>query len=209
MIGMIFLYYSMFTMYGSQNAYLYFTLPCSRKDILHASLLTYLIESAILLVAGIVSALIYGITYIVTMASLMDPGIPDDIPPAPTPEVDAMLVILIIISILLMLVASIMLSVITPATCCVYGCSLAKKHKLIGTIVAAFAVNALQSTVMSVASFIPSIIFSFVIASSDNMETSVYAVPLLITVIALITGGLAVLMYYLTKKQLEEKLDIE
>jgi hypothetical protein len=27
--------------------------------------------------------------------------------------------------------------------------------------------------------------------------------------IALITGGLAVLMYYLTKKQLEEKLDIE
>ena len=39
-IGNIFLYYSMFTMYGTQSAYLYFTLPRSRRDIFHASPLT-------------------------------------------------------------------------------------------------------------------------------------------------------------------------
>ena len=157
-IGNIFLYYSMFTMYGTQSAYLYFTLPRSRRDIFHASLLTYTIESTILFTVSIVSKIIYGGSYVIAFEDILPLAEAMSVLYKAMSQMGALYTTALIISAILAFVGTILLSVITPATCCVYGCSFAKKHKLVGTIVATFAVSAIQSTVLTIGLFVPMLI---------------------------------------------------
>lgn len=208
-VGTIFLYYSMFTMYGTQSAYLYFTLPRSRRDIFHASLLTYAIESAILNLTAIVSFLIYGIA--VGIATSPDtPNVDYPTPDIPTPEFfNSTYVILLLLSILLTVIGTTLLSVITPATCCIYGCSYTKKHKLVGTIVASFAVNAIQSTVLGVALFVPMFIYILFASQSDSETVVAYIIPFILFLIGIVTSALAAVMYFMTRNRLEKKFDIE
>lgn len=208
-IGGIFLYYSMYTMYGTQSAYLYFTLPRSRRDIFHASILTYAIESTILSVTAIVSMLIYGIS----ISAATSESIPDV--DYPTPEVtmpeyiNSTYVVVLLISILVMIIGMILLSIITPATCCVYGCSFAKKHKLVGTIVASFVVSTIQSAVLTVGLLLPMIIYAIAASDLESEAFAAYMIPFLFFLIGAVTAILAVVMYFMTRSRLENKFDIE
>lgn len=208
-VGTIFLYYSMFTMYGTQSAYLYFTLPRSRRDIFHASLLTFTIESAILNFVGLVSLVIYGVSVGIASTNNM-PDVDYPTPDVPTPEYfDSTYVILLLLSILLAIIGITLLSVITPATCCIYGCSTAKKHKLVGTIVASFAVNAIQSTILGVALFFPMLIYVIFASQSDSEAVIAYIIPFILFLVGIATTVLAVVMYFMTRNRLEKKFDIE
>ena len=208
-VGNIFLYYSMFTMYGTQSAYLYFTLPRSRRDIFHAGILTYAIESTLLFAVSIISVVIYGGSYVVTLGDI----IPfDSLTELFTELFNAMgpvYITALIVSSIIALIGTILLGVITPATCCVYGCSMAKKHKLVGTIVASFAVNAIESTVITVGLFLPMLIYVTFVSQTESETALAYTLPFILFIIGIVTAALAIVMYFLTRNRLENKFDIE
>ncbi len=208
-IGNIFLYYSMFTMYGTQSAYLYFTLPRSRRDIFHASLLTYTIESTILFTVSIVSMIIYGGSYVIAFEDILPLAEAMSVLYKAMSQMGALYTTALIISAILAFVGTILLSVITPATCCVYGCSFAKKHKLVGTIVATFAVSAIQSTVLTIGLFVPMLIYVMFAAQSNDETVLAYMIPFIMFIVGIVTAALAIVMYFMTRNRLEKKFDIE
>ena len=208
-IGNIFLYYSMFTMYGTQSAYLYFTLPRSRRDIFHASLLTYTIESTILFTVSIVSMIIYGGSYVIAFEDILPLAEAMSVLYKAMSQMGALYTTALIISAILAFVGTILLSVITPATCCVYGCSFAKKHKLVGTIVATFAVSAIQSTVLTIGLFVPMLIYVMFAAQSNDETVLAYMIPFIMFIVGIVTAALAIVMYFMTRNRLEKKFDFE
>ena len=51
--------YSVYEMYGTHNAYLYFTLPIKRRTVYHANIISQLIQFAVLYCIAAISAVIF------------------------------------------------------------------------------------------------------------------------------------------------------
>ena len=86
---------------------------------------------------------------------------------------------------------------------------MAKKHKLVGTIVASFAVNAIESTVITVGLFLPMLIYVTFVSQTESETALAYTLPFILFIIGIVTAALAIVMYFLTRNRLENKFDIE
>lgn len=206
--GAFLIFYSMFSIYGSQSSYLYFTLPLSRKNIFHASMITYAIESLILSVITIASLVIFIVPYIIMVANNMDPGFGPSIPTDDMLNYGTTNAFTAILSIL-EAITTFVLGIITSAAACIFGCSLAKKHKFIGTVVASLVISSVQGLVSSIVSAVPIGIIAALSSTmnSKDAESLAETVPLVCTLITSVI--LILLIYKFSLNQVEKKFDIE
>ncbi len=212
--GTILIAYQTFEIYGSDMSYLYFTLPVKRSEIYKAGVVSYIYATLIIGAVGIVS---YALYYIPTLNLLLG-GFSEGIIHILGEMLKNLskseyihLATTIVLSIL-MFASSAVFSGVSMNACAIFGCTVAKKHKLLGTILTYIVFTSIVSTVISIFMTV------FVLILSGTLETFipeltgalilsyVFEVIMVISIISTVIGS--IICHKIAKKKLEEKLDI-
>lgn len=199
--------YSVYEMYGTHNAYLYFTLPIKRKTVYHANIISQLIQFAVLYCIAAISAVIF---WLITI-----PLFKDDFLEA----IDTYIKIGDIFGGLLFFwdnkalyyflgvtskIASGLWSLVSLQLACVFGCSIAKKHKILGSVFAMFLISVITGMI-SLLLPILSLFIEPVLPAGSYWAFAVIMECLSI----LLTFAFSVVGYFLAIRRLEKKFDVE
>lgn len=206
--GMVLIAYSVFEMYGTERAYLYFTLPVTRKQIFHAGIRSQLKNTVILGATGILSLIIYFIPMIVmSVIEFQNVDIPST-PSEPLSSGEVAGLIYFLILMIIMIIASLVYSAVSVSVSCIFGCSIAKKHKLLGSIIASMVISGVYSFVYTIIAFI--IMIPTEVVTSLNPEASgIPVMNILYTSMTLVMIAITIIFYKVGLKRLEQKFDVD
>jgi len=201
--------YSIYSVYGQSSAYLYFTLPTSRKKLYTASVMTFIIKVLFIALLGIISYFIFSLTVLFNPAaknliSFSLSGLGDTLIGSDGSE-SFLEIALASVSSLLSSGMAVLLSAVFINFACIYGCAYAQKRKLFGCIV-------FGGLSFLIYSFVKSILIDFLLYASlyDASETLGY---LTITAIinlakALFSLAVTIALHFASVKKLENDFDV-
>lgn len=195
--------YSVYEMYGTHNAYLYFTLPIKRRTVYHANIISQLIQFAVLYCIAAISAVIF---WLITIPLFKDNFLE---------AIDTYIKIgdvfgglqffwdnkaLYYFLSTMSKIASGLWSLVSLQLACVFGCSIAKKHKMLGSVFAMFIISVITGITSSFIS-----VFSLLFYPADyeawTLVTECFSI--------LLTFAFSVVGYFLAIRRLEKKFDVE
>ncbi len=198
--------YSVFAIYGTDQSSLFFSLPLERKDLYKAGVISYIISNLVFGFAAVIGYILY---FIPMSAGLDVFEVVSNIPLPGFTVAGVIYTVFIIIGIIMFLVTGILFGAVSINACSIYGCSRAKKHKLLASVVTYFVFNTITSgittVIFTVISFISMIIISAT-EQSDGAMLLLITVSIYIAVAANVVG--TVICHRVATKKLETKLDI-
>lgn len=202
--------YSVYQTYGKSSAYLYFTLPASRKMIYLSSALSVVIGSVALFLLGILAVLVIAVSYwlnpdVHSLAELIG-NILDSIfmfssIDAPSASVQ----ILDIITSVLSVVSSLMWTAVYINASCIFGCSIAKKHTLLGSIIAGCIITWIASFALSIITIILSLSLGSGDVFGENYDTADYIISFAEYAYYI---AISIALHFISVNRLEKKFDI-
>lgn len=206
--------YSAYQTYGKSSAYLYFTLPASRNKVYAASVCTVLIKMFIISVLAI---LLISFVFVTFSLNATLQGFIADFKEVfeeifstfrsifSMADVSTADIVLRTLSYILNFAVSTVYTAIFLNFACIYGCSLAKKHKLLGCILTGIITNYSLSFAHSIVVGIPTFIIAYL--SPDAVELSAMSAG---TVLAdtLFYAAATVIMHVLATKKLNNSFDV-
>ncbi len=199
--------YSVYETYGTHNAYLYFTLPIKRRTVYHANIISQLIQFAVLYCIAAISAVLFWIITIPLFKDNFLEAIDTYIKIGDVFEGlqffwnnEALYYFLSIMS----KIASGLWSLVSLQLACVFGCSIAKKHKILGSVFAMFLISVITGMISSFLSIFSLFVYSAL--PEGNYEIWSFIMECLSI---LLTFAFSVVGYFLAIRRLEKKFDVE
>lgn len=201
--------YSVYEMYGTHNAYLYFTLPIKRRTVYHANLISQLIQFAVLYCIAAVSAVIF---WLITIPLFKNSLIEVFDTYVKIGDFFGGLFVFWdnqtlynVLSFVSKIVSGLW-SLVSLQLACIFGCSIAKKHKILGSILSLFIINSIIGTTSSFLS-----VFSLFLFFYSSLPSEYYAAGGVIMESAsiILTLAFSALGYFLAIRRLERKFDVE
>ena len=174
--GYIVIAYSVYQTYGKSSAYLYFTLPASRSNVYYASVADAIIKVLIISLASLVSISFAMFTF---SLNLNVAPIIEEIKDGSYYILKSLLPILsgddntffsffiFIMSCIVSGAVNLIYSAVLINFSCIFGCGMAKKHKMMGAILTGIITSYAVSTIHSIVVSLPTFFFAISKTSVD------------------------------------------